>query len=221
MNSREVRSWVLRSSQDSTAAMILAEENVVLAKANSELAVATQQLNNRQRKQTEVLSGLLTTTDFGLPTTILHEAVPKSQTLLELIDLPGIYSRLSGELKEPIANKKGVLSILAPTTFTTRNDLVESIEQQLRRPNDPDLNIANAYLSVAQTRALEAERRGLAVYGERRIPKRGAESLFRCEPSRLRESLPPHLKAPIPIASEQTAGLLDDRLTRMGIHSPC
>ena len=49
--------------------MILAEENVVLAKANSELAVATQQLNNRQRKQTEVLSGLLTTTDFGLPTT--------------------------------------------------------------------------------------------------------------------------------------------------------
>ena len=125
---KEVRSWILRSSQDSTAAMILAEENVVLAKANSELAVATQQLNNRQRKQTEVLSGLLTTTDFGLPTTILHEAVPKSQTLLELIDLPGIYSRLSGELKEPIANKKGVLSILAPTTFTTRNDLVESIE---------------------------------------------------------------------------------------------
>ena len=35
---REVRSWVLRSSQDSTAAMILAEENIVLAKANSELA---------------------------------------------------------------------------------------------------------------------------------------------------------------------------------------
>jgi hypothetical protein len=172
---REVRSWVLRSSQDSTAAMILAEENVVLAKANSELAERMQQLNNRQRKQTEVLSGLLTTTDFGLPTTVLHEAVPKSQTLLELLDLPGIYSRLSGELKEPIANKKGVLSILAPTTFTTRNDLVESIEQQLRRSYDPDLNIANAYLSVAQTRALEAERRGLAVYGERRIPKRGVE----------------------------------------------
>ncbi len=35
---KEVRSWVLRSSQDSTAAMILSEENVVLAKANSELA---------------------------------------------------------------------------------------------------------------------------------------------------------------------------------------
>ena len=125
---KEVRSWILRSSQDSTAAMILAEENVVLAKANSELAVATQQLNNRQRKQTEVLSGLLTTTDFGLPTTVLHEAVPKSQTLLELLDLPGVYSRLIGELKEPIANNKGVLSILAPTTFATRNDLVNSIE---------------------------------------------------------------------------------------------
>ena len=96
--------------------------------------------------------------------------------------------------------------------------MVNSIEQQLRRSNDPDLiNIANAYLSVAQTRALEAERRGLAVYGERRIPKRGAESLFRCEPSRLRESLPPHLKAPIPIASDQAAGLLDDRLTRGSI----
>ena len=214
---KEVRSWILRSSQDSTAAMILAEENVVLAKANSELAVATQQLNNRQRKQTEVLSGLLTTTDFGLPTTVLHEAVPKSQTLLELLDLPGIYSRLIGELKEPIANKKGVLSILAPTTFTTRNDLVESIEQQLRRSYDPDLNIANAYLSVAQTRALEAERRGLAVYGEKRIPKRGVESIFHCEPSWLRNSLPPHLKAPIPIASDQTAGFLDDRLSRGSI----
>ena len=110
---KEVRSWILRSSQDSTAAMILAEENAVLAKANSELALRTQQLNNRQRKQTEVLSGLLTATDFGLPTTVLHEAVPTSQTLLELFDLPGIYSRLIGELKEPIANKKGVLSILA------------------------------------------------------------------------------------------------------------
>ena len=102
----------------------------------------------------------------------------RSRTLLELLDLPGVYSRLIGELNEPIANKKGVLSILAPTTFTTRNDLVESIERQLRRSNDPDLNIANAYLSVAQTRALEAERRGLAVYSEKRIPKKGVESIF-------------------------------------------
>jgi hypothetical protein len=159
--------------------VIFAEENVILAKANSELAERMQQLNNRQRKQTEVLSGLLTTTDFGLSSTVLLEAVPKSQTLLELLDLPGVYSRLIGELNEPIANKKGVLSILAPTTFATRNDLVNSIEQQLRRSNDPDLNIANAYLNVAQTRALEAERRGLAVYGERRIPKRGAEETLR------------------------------------------
>ncbi len=35
---KEFRLWVLRSSQDSTAAMILAEENVVLAKANGELS---------------------------------------------------------------------------------------------------------------------------------------------------------------------------------------
>ena len=109
------------------------------------------------------------------------------------------------------------MSILAPTTFATRNDLVESIEQQLSRSYDPDLNIANAYLSVAQTRALEAERRGLAVYGERRIAKRGVESIFHGEPSWLRNSLPPQLKAPIPIASDQTAGLLDDHLSRGSI----
>jgi hypothetical protein len=139
------------------------------------------------------------------------------QTLLELLDLPGVYSRLIGELREPIANAKEVLSILAPTTFATRNDLVDSIERQLRRSNDPDLHVANAYLNVAQTRSLEAERRGLAIYGERRIPKRGVESLFHCEPSRLRNGLPPHLKAPIPIASDQTAGLLDDLQNRGSI----
>ena len=66
--------------------MILAEENIVLAKANGELAEKMQQLNSRQRKQMEVLSSLLTTTDFGFPTTVLHEAVPKSQTLF----IPGL-----------------------------------------------------------------------------------------------------------------------------------
>ena len=214
---REVRSWILRSSQDTTAAMILAEENIVLAKANSELAEKIQQLNGRQRKQTEVLSGLLTATDFGLSSTVLQEAVPKSQTLFELLDLPGICSRLIGDLREPIANNKGVLSILAPTTFTTRNDLVESIEQQLRRSTDPDLQVANAYMTVAQARALEAERRGLAAYGDKRIPKRGVESIFHCEPSWLRKELPPHLKAPIPIAHEQVTGLLDDLQNRGSI----
>ncbi len=129
---------------------------------------------------------------------------------MELLDLPGTYSRLIGELREPIANDEGELSILAPTTLATRNDLVDSIERQLRRPFEKDLNVANAYLNVAQTRALEAARRGLTVYGERRMPKKGVESIFRCEPSGLRSKLPSHLKAPLPIASELSAGLLGD-----------
>ncbi len=124
--------------------------------------------------------------------------------------MPGVYYRLIGELREPVANAKGVMSILAPTTFATRNDLVDSIERQLRRSNDPDLHVANAYLYIAQTRSVEVERRGMAVYGEKRIAKKGVEPLLHCEPSRLRNGLPPHLKAPIPIASEKAIGLLDD-----------
>ena len=66
----------------------------------------------------------------------------------------------------------GDVGVETLSTFATRNDLVDSVERQLRRSNDPDLNVANAYLNVAQTRFVEAERRGLAVYGERRILKR-------------------------------------------------
>jgi hypothetical protein len=62
----ENRSWVMRSSRDSTATMILAEENVVLAKVNADLSARTQELQGRQRKQTEILDGLLTNADFGL-----------------------------------------------------------------------------------------------------------------------------------------------------------
>jgi hypothetical protein len=50
----------------------------------------------------------------------------------------------------------------------------------------------------------------MAVYGERRIAKRGIEAVFRCEPSGLRKNLPPYLKAPLPIASDQNEGLVDD-----------
>jgi hypothetical protein len=63
----EISSWVMRSSKDSTAAMILAEENVVLAKVNFDLYARMQELQERHRRQTEVLSCLLTNADFGLP----------------------------------------------------------------------------------------------------------------------------------------------------------
>ena len=69
----ETSSWVMRYSKDSTAAMILAEENVVLAKVNSDLYARMQELQERHRKQTEILNGLLTNADFGLPSTVLSE----------------------------------------------------------------------------------------------------------------------------------------------------
>ncbi len=50
--------------------MILAEKNVVMAKSNQELRAQVQQFQENQRRQTEVLNGLLTSTDFGLPTTV-------------------------------------------------------------------------------------------------------------------------------------------------------
>jgi hypothetical protein len=60
----EISSWVMRSSKDSTAAMILAEENVVLAKVNSDLYARMQELQERHWKQTEILRILLTQRRF-------------------------------------------------------------------------------------------------------------------------------------------------------------
>jgi hypothetical protein len=80
-----------------------------------------------------------------------------------------------------------------------------------------DLNVANAYLNVAQTRAHEAMRRGLTVYDEKRIPKKGMETIFSCEPSGLRQKLPSRLKAPLPIASCKSARLLEDLQNRGSI----
>jgi hypothetical protein len=100
----EISSWVMRSSKDSTAAMILAE------------------LRERHRKQTEILSSLLTNADFGLPSTVLPEALPSGRALLDLLDLPGVYSKLIGGIREPVANSKGLLSVLAPA----RTDAVHS-----------------------------------------------------------------------------------------------
>ena len=104
----EISSWVKRSSKDSTAAMILAEENVVLAKVNSDLYARMQDLQERHRKQTEILSGLLASSDFGLSTTVLPDALPEGRALLDLLDLPGVYSKLIGGIREPVANSKGL-----------------------------------------------------------------------------------------------------------------
>jgi hypothetical protein len=143
--------------------------------------------------------------------------MPSGQTLLDLLDLPGHYSRLIGNLREPYADEQGRLSILAPTTLATRGDLIESIERQLSRPSEYDLNTANAYLNVAMSRASEAKRRGAAVYGAGRIPKRSIDTIFCCEPSGLRNNLPQYLKAPVPIASNLTVGLMDDLQNRGAI----
>jgi hypothetical protein len=155
----EIRCWVQRSSEDATAGMILAEENVVLARANGELLEHMIKLNERQRKQTETLASLLANSDFGVPTTVLNEVLPSGQALLDVFDLPGIYSRLIGELRGPVPNDKGEL-------MATRKDLTDSIERQLRRPLGLEVNLANAYLNVAQTRNQEARRRGTMVYAE-------------------------------------------------------
>ncbi len=113
---------------------------------------------------------------------MLNEVLPSGQTLLELLDLPGTYSRLIGGLRGPVPNDKGELSILAPTTLATRPDLIDSIERQLSRPLEPEVNLANAYLNVAQTRDQEIRRRGTTVYAEGRILKKGVETIFNCEP---------------------------------------
>ena len=81
----ESNSWVMRSSKDSTAAMILAEEDVVLAKVNSDLSARMHDLQERQRKQTEILDGLLANAEFGLPSTVLPDVLPSGQVLLGLL----------------------------------------------------------------------------------------------------------------------------------------
>ncbi len=123
-----------------------------MARANGELSEHSTKLNERQRKQIETLESLLAASDFGLTTTVLNEILSSGQTLLDLLDLPGIYSRLIGGLRGSAPNDKGELSILTPTTLATRNDLIDSIERQLRRLLGPEVNLANAYLNVAQTR---------------------------------------------------------------------
>ncbi len=82
----------------------------------------------------------------------------------------------------------------------------ESIERQLSRPSEHDLNAANAYINVAMSRAYEAKRHGVAAYSAGLMPKRSIETIFHC----LKNNLPSFLKAPVAIASDRTVGLLDD-----------
>ncbi len=58
-------------------------ENVVLARASGELSEHMLKLNERQRKQTEILESLLANSDFGLPAGVLNEALPNGQALLD------------------------------------------------------------------------------------------------------------------------------------------
>ncbi len=87
--------------------------------------------------------------------------------------------------------------------------MVESLERQLRRPEAHNLNTANAYINVATSRLAEVKRRGVAAYGKGIIPKKDIETIFQCEPSGFRKKLPDHLRAPLPIASDQHEGLVD------------
>ena len=95
----EITSWVFRSSQDATAAMTLAEENVVLAQANRELHECMQKLHERQRQQTTTLNGLTANLGLGTNDTQTPEMFSNGKELLELFDLPGVYSRLVGDLR--------------------------------------------------------------------------------------------------------------------------
>ncbi len=213
----EIASWVFRSSRDASAAMTLAEENVVLAQANRELHVSMQKLHERQCRQTTTLNDLTANLGFGTKDTQTPEFFSNGKELLELVCLPGVYSRLIGDLRETTENNKGRLSVLAPSTVATRGQLVESLERQLRRPAAHNLNTANVYINVATSRAAETKRRGLYAYGKGIIPKKGVETLFRCEPSSFRENLPAYLRAPLPIASNHHEGLVDDLQKRGAI----
>jgi hypothetical protein len=175
----EIASWVFRSSHDASAAMTLAEENVVLAQANLELHECMRKLHARQRQQTTTLNGLTANLGLGTNDTQTPEIFSNGKELLELVDLPGVYSRLIGDLRATAVNDKGRLNILAPSIVATRAQLVESLERQLRRPAAHNINTANAYINVATSRSAEAQRRGVAVYGQRRIAKRGIEAIFR------------------------------------------
>jgi hypothetical protein len=63
--------------------MILAEENVVLARVNSEPLDHMTKLNARQRKQTESLNALLVNSDFGLSSSVVSEVLPSGQAILD------------------------------------------------------------------------------------------------------------------------------------------
>jgi hypothetical protein len=87
--------------------MILAEENVVLAQANRELHESMQKLHERQRQQTTTLNDLTANLGFGTEDTQTPEFFSNGKELLGLVDLPGVYSRLIGDLRATAVNDKG------------------------------------------------------------------------------------------------------------------
>ncbi len=103
----EIASWIFRSSHDASAAMTLAEENVVLAQANRELHESVPKLHEHQRQQTTTLNGLTANFSFGTKDTQTPEIFSNGKELLELADLPGVYSRLIGDLRATTENSKG------------------------------------------------------------------------------------------------------------------
>jgi hypothetical protein len=85
----EIASWVLRCSQDASAAMTLAEENVVLAQANRELRASTQELHERQRQQTTTLNGLTANLGVGTNDTQTPEIFTNGKRSVETLRFAG------------------------------------------------------------------------------------------------------------------------------------
>jgi hypothetical protein len=71
-----------------------------------------------ERQQTTTLNDLTANLGFGTKDTLTPEIFTNGKDLLKLVDLPGTYSRLIGDLRAATENDKGRLSILADARAT-------------------------------------------------------------------------------------------------------